>query len=54
MGDGIERSQFRRVAKYALAQLFALQYADDVEVLDPPSLRDEIAKTLKAAANKYQ
>lgn len=35
-------------------RLFALQYADDVEVLDPPSLRDEIAKTLKAAANKYQ
>ena len=35
-------------------RLFALQYADDVEVLDPPSLRDEIAKTLKDAANKYQ
>ena len=35
-------------------RLFALQYAEDVEVLDPPSLRSEIAKTLKDAANKYQ
>ena len=35
-------------------RLFALQYAEDVEVLDPPSLRSEIAKTLKGAANKYQ
>lgn len=34
-------------------RLFALQYADDVEVLDPPSLREEIGKTLKSAANKY-
>jgi len=35
------------------ARLFALQYADDVEVLDPPSLRAEVAKTLQAAAGKY-
>lgn len=35
-------------------RLFALQYADDVEVLDPPSLRNEVSKTLKTAASKYQ
>ena len=35
-------------------RLFALQYADDVEVLDPPSLRDEVAKTLQSAAEKYR
>lgn len=34
-------------------RLFALQYADEVEVLDPPSLRNEIAETLKAAASRY-
>ena len=35
-------------------RLFALQYADEVEVLDPPTLRDEVAKTIRSAANKYQ
>ena len=35
-------------------RLFALQYADDVEVLDPPSLRSDVAQTLKSAANKYK
>lgn len=34
-------------------RLFALQYADEVEILDPPSLREDVAKTLKSAANKY-
>ena len=36
------------------SRLFALQYADQVEILEPQSLRDEVAKTLKAAAKKYQ
>ena len=35
-------------------RLFALQYADDVEVLEPASLRDEVATTLKIAASKYR
>ena len=34
-------------------RLFALQYVDRVEVLEPQSLRDEIKKTLKAAATQY-
>ena len=34
-------------------RLFALQYADRVEVLEPQSLREEIRKTLKAATKHY-
>lgn len=35
-------------------RLFALQYADQVEVLEPQSLRDELYDTLSAAAAKYK
>ena len=35
-------------------KLFALQYADQVEVLEPQSLRDELCETLSAAAKKYE
>lgn len=35
-------------------RLFALQYSDRVEVLEPRSLRDEVLNTLKAAAAKYE
>ena len=35
-------------------RLFALQYADQVEVLCPPSLREDIRDTLLFAAEKYQ
>ena len=34
-------------------RLFALQYVDRVEVLEPQSLREEIRHTLKAAAKQY-
>jgi len=34
-------------------KLFALQYADAVEVLEPQSLRDEIRKTMENAVKKY-
>lgn len=33
---------------------FALQYLDDIEILTPVSLREEIKKSLKKAANKYK
>lgn len=35
-------------------KLFALQYADQVEVLEPASLREEILQTLERAQNKYR
>ncbi len=35
-------------------KLFALQYADGVEVLEPKSLREEILLSLEAAAEKYR
>lgn len=35
-------------------KLFALQYADQVEVLEPESLREEILRTLERAQNKYR
>ena len=35
-------------------KLFALQYADDVEVLEPKALRREIAATLARNAEKYR
>ena len=34
-------------------KLFALQYADDVEVLEPQWLRDKISETLARGAEKY-
>jgi len=34
-------------------KLFAMQYADRVEVLEPQSLRDDVAATLQAAADNY-
>lgn len=36
------------------AKLFALQYTDSVEVLQPESLREQIAETLRGALEKYQ
>lgn len=35
-------------------KLFALQYADGVEVLEPQSLREDILRSLEAAAEKYR
>lgn len=35
-------------------KLFALQYADGVEVLEPQSLREDILHTLQGAAEKYE
>ena len=35
-------------------KLFALQYANAVEVLEPHSLRQEISETLQKAAKKYE
>ena len=35
-------------------KLFALQYADWVEVLEPQSLRQEILDTLEQAAQAYR
>lgn len=34
-------------------KLFALQYMDSVEVLDPPSLREEVKQSLEAALRRY-
>lgn len=36
------------------ARLFAMEYADQVEVLEPQSLRDTVANSLRAAAKKYE
>ena len=36
------------------AKLFALQYIGSVEVLEPESLRQEIAQELEAALNTYR
>ena len=36
------------------AKLFALQYADSVEVLDPPSLREDVMQSLEAALRRYR
>lgn len=41
-------------ASEAGTRLFALQYADRVEVQEPASLRDEVRNTLLAAAKKYE
>lgn len=41
-------------ASEAGTRLFALQYADRVEVLEPVSLREEVKKTLLAAAKQYE
>jgi len=35
-------------------KLFALQYADQVEVLEPESLREDILQTLERAQKKYR
>jgi len=35
-------------------KLFALQYAEKVEVLEPAALREEIARTLEEAGKKYR
>lgn len=35
-------------------KLFALQYADGVEVLEPQSLREDILRSLEGAAEKYR
>ena len=35
-------------------RLFALQYADRVEVLEPQSLREEVQRTLQAASEQYK
>lgn len=35
-------------------RLFALQYTDKVEVLEPSSLRQEVLKTLRASAARYE
>ncbi|MCF2617567.1 WYL domain-containing protein [Oscillibacter valericigenes] len=35
-------------------RLFALQYADLVDVLEPQSLREEVQRTLQAAAKRYE
>ena len=35
-------------------RLFALQYADRVEVLEPSSLREEVLRTLHLAADRYE
>lgn len=34
-------------------KLFALQYADSVEVLDPPSLREKVRQSLETALRRY-
>ena len=36
------------------ARLFALEYADQVEILEPQSLRDAVANSLRAALKKYE
>ena len=36
------------------AKLFAMQYAEKVEVLEPASLREDVRKSLSAAAEKYK
>ena len=36
------------------ARLFAMEYADQVEVLEPESLRDAIANSLRTALKKYE
>ena len=36
------------------AKLFALQYADTVEVLEPVKLREEIKETLQNTLTKYK
>ena len=36
------------------ARLFAMQYADQVEVLEPQSLRNTVAESLRAALQKYE
>ena len=41
-------------ASEAGTRLFALQYADQVEVLSPASLREAVRDTLLSAAEKYQ
>ena len=41
-------------ASEAGTRLFALQYADRVEVLEPASLREEVKSTLQAAAKQYE
>ena len=35
-------------------RLFVLQYADLVDVLEPQSLREEVQRTLQAAAKRYE
>ena len=35
------------------AKRFAMQYADSVEILSPPELREELARTFGAAARRY-
>lgn len=36
------------------ARLFAMEYADQVEILTPQSLRDAVANSLRAALQKYE
>lgn len=34
-------------------KLFALQYAERVEVLEPPSLREDVMRSLGSALRRY-
>lgn len=52
--DGDETTELTMSIAPAGVKLFALQYAGSVEVLEPQSLREEIARELEAAAEKYR
>ncbi len=52
--DGAETTEVTMSIAPAGVKLFALQYAGSVEVLEPKTLREEIARDLAAAAKKYR
>ncbi|MBR6677422.1 MAG: WYL domain-containing protein [Oscillospiraceae bacterium] len=55
--DGSSKQKYTEVSLTASekgVKLFALQYADQVEVLEPQSLRDAVAQSLRSALAKYE
>lgn len=52
--DGAETTEVTMSIAPAGVKLFALQYVGSVEVLEPKTLREEIARDLEAAAKKYR
>ena len=52
--DGNEYTEVTMMIAPSGVKLFALQYMDGVEVLEPQSLRDAIKETLENAEKKYR